>query len=285
MKLRLILATLLLSACGAPEASDSSETAALGDAQRIDQRPDGKYDVLCRDGRREVVTAADLQQNNVCIPTGPTPGTVALQDRVYNLALSSVDSKIEDLGKGLWEGWLDFKVEASTDAIGIVDGTGATFFVSGQRNFTRMRMPVTFNDVVSGSTGTVRITQIRAEVTRVNDLPGQSLTGRLNMNAASPLTLVRTFAQDLTGVQITFRADARFFDNFDAGDRCGVLKIVGANRTELMTAAAAVRQFSLIGPVSIFSDVSCTSSRRALPQDPAKDFELSLSSITLGNPI
>jgi hypothetical protein len=70
----LLLPSLSLSffvACAAPPADDaaeSSEQAAVSDIAKMTARGDGTFDVECRDGRKEIVSAADVTAGRVCKP-------------------------------------------------------------------------------------------------------------------------------------------------------------------------------------------------------------------------
>ena len=63
----LLLFSFVITGCGESSNNSSSDTFAVEDATSIIARGDGTYDVLCRDGRREVVTANDIRANRVCV--------------------------------------------------------------------------------------------------------------------------------------------------------------------------------------------------------------------------
>lgn len=70
---RTALAALLLSvstvaACAADKSEDvaSGEAAVVGDISSMQSRSDGKFDVVCKDGTREVVSQEDVLGNRVC---------------------------------------------------------------------------------------------------------------------------------------------------------------------------------------------------------------------------
>lgn len=64
-----------LAACTAPEDGlDSAGSAEIGQVQSINRRPDGLFDVLCVDGRREVATQDEILANTVCATPHPWPG-------------------------------------------------------------------------------------------------------------------------------------------------------------------------------------------------------------------
>jgi hypothetical protein len=58
-----------LAACSSASTDDaavSGEDALVSDAASMTQRADGSWDVVCKDGRREVVTTADILADKVC---------------------------------------------------------------------------------------------------------------------------------------------------------------------------------------------------------------------------
>jgi hypothetical protein len=66
---------VLLAACaGAPSeetAAESAQAPLVQDASSMIQRSDGRWDVVCKDGRREVVTTSQVLANDVCQTTSP----------------------------------------------------------------------------------------------------------------------------------------------------------------------------------------------------------------------
>ena len=58
------------------------------------------------------LAACGAEQQTAQLKDGPSSdleNVVVLQDRVYNLASYTQGSVVEQFGKGLWEGWLDFR--------------------------------------------------------------------------------------------------------------------------------------------------------------------------------
>lgn len=66
-----------LAACSSAPADDQAvnggEDALVSDAASMTQRPDGTWDVVCKDGRHEVVTVAEIVADKVC--NGAAPST------------------------------------------------------------------------------------------------------------------------------------------------------------------------------------------------------------------
>jgi hypothetical protein len=64
-----VLGALALAACAAdpaPEQTGRGEEALIDDIASMSARADGTFDVVCKDGRRERVTAAQLRNDEVC---------------------------------------------------------------------------------------------------------------------------------------------------------------------------------------------------------------------------
>lgn len=57
---------LACSIGAAPEETGALESAAVSDILTMTRRDDGRFDVLCRDNTREVVTADDIRADRVC---------------------------------------------------------------------------------------------------------------------------------------------------------------------------------------------------------------------------
>ncbi|MFO0680171.1 MAG: hypothetical protein U0169_26855 [Polyangiaceae bacterium] len=66
---------VLVVACSAAETDVVGETksAQIVDIASMAQRPDGKFNVVCKDGSTEIATAADIARNRVCEPGTPPP--------------------------------------------------------------------------------------------------------------------------------------------------------------------------------------------------------------------
>ncbi len=65
------LAAIAISvvACGSSaegEATGSAQQEQISDIGSMTQRPDGQFDVVCKNGATEVVTATQIAQNQVC---------------------------------------------------------------------------------------------------------------------------------------------------------------------------------------------------------------------------
>jgi hypothetical protein len=86
--------------------SGTSEQAAIEDADAILRLPDGRYDVRCRDGRRETVSADDLRADRVCrTGGGPVGFGVVLYGRSDSCsgeaaAVVRESTRCESLGNG-----------------------------------------------------------------------------------------------------------------------------------------------------------------------------------------
>ena len=70
-----------LTACSAGATNDGAqagESDLVSDAATLTQRPDGKFDVVCKGGRHEIVTVADILADKVC-EGAPLPVTCVKQ--------------------------------------------------------------------------------------------------------------------------------------------------------------------------------------------------------------
>jgi hypothetical protein len=84
MKIRILITALigfsLLQGCG-PSSQSASETQDVGDILSSQLREDGNYDVICKSGVHEVVTAEQIKAGEVCNPPPPPP--VAIRAGYY----------------------------------------------------------------------------------------------------------------------------------------------------------------------------------------------------------
>jgi hypothetical protein len=71
------ITTLTIAACTQAVEDDSplgsSQMAAIADAKSFAKRPDGKFDVVCTDGRTQIVTRGQIATQDVCKPVPPAP--------------------------------------------------------------------------------------------------------------------------------------------------------------------------------------------------------------------
>src|SRR5262245_12830988 len=67
-------------ACVSADGVDRLEPEQISDAESMTRRPDGRFDVVCRDGRREIVNALGISLNTVCEPpwTGALPSSTTI---------------------------------------------------------------------------------------------------------------------------------------------------------------------------------------------------------------
>jgi hypothetical protein len=70
-----LMALALMGCFASSDNLGSDESAEIGDVQSINRRPDGLFDVRCRDGRHEVATEDEILANTVCATPHPWPGT------------------------------------------------------------------------------------------------------------------------------------------------------------------------------------------------------------------
>jgi hypothetical protein len=74
MRLTLLLGLFVLSACSSSEGTGTNEPEAVSDIFSMTRRPDGLFDVHCRDGRFEVASAEQILANAVCNAGGGPVG-------------------------------------------------------------------------------------------------------------------------------------------------------------------------------------------------------------------
>jgi hypothetical protein len=67
---------LTIAACGTPDSHSSSDVKDISDIASMQRQPDGTFSVICTSGRQEVVTAEQIRIGQVCVGTGPSPGSV-----------------------------------------------------------------------------------------------------------------------------------------------------------------------------------------------------------------
>src|SRR5258708_3637569 len=74
-----------------PETTDSTEAASVVDATSLTARSDGKFDAVCRDGHREIVTVEQIRLNQVCTPVmiPPARRIVHGDDRNFDIPNSA----------------------------------------------------------------------------------------------------------------------------------------------------------------------------------------------------
>ncbi len=295
----------VVAGCSADTTSEptgTTESMAVTDVVSMTRRSDGRFDVVCRGQNgspnyTQVVTEAEVLANKVCnVPPPPPPpppppangGNVVGQDRDFAMSHNLNNAELEQWGRGLWEGfisvegWLDGE-GGSYDTAWFVDATGATYAIGKDKiAFARLPLPVKLVAKTDGSNETtVRLRQVRLEVTRTNPILAQSLTGRFD---AANNTVVRTIGADIPGVRMSLSGTARFYQNFTNGNACGRLTIRdGANQIISFTPSSASQSMSLTAPLTVNSNASCVSSRIASPES-QKDFDLALSNIVLGDP-
>lgn len=64
--MRIYVFGILLVIAGCKSTGSGSQVRAIEDSQSITQRPDGNYDVACKDGRTQVVTKSQIVADDIC---------------------------------------------------------------------------------------------------------------------------------------------------------------------------------------------------------------------------
>ncbi|MBX3231757.1 MAG: hypothetical protein KIT84_42700 [Labilithrix sp.] len=103
----LALCTLFtsLAACSSSvdDGAASQEAAQIADTQSIVQRPDGLFDVVCLDGRREVANQDEILANTVCAPTsGSSVRAIALSGGDGHACALGSDARVTCWGSDLY---------------------------------------------------------------------------------------------------------------------------------------------------------------------------------------
>jgi hypothetical protein len=75
MRLTLVLGLFVLAACSSSEGTGTSDPELVEDIVSMTKRPDGLFDVRCRDGRLEIASADQIRANQVCNGGGSPVGT------------------------------------------------------------------------------------------------------------------------------------------------------------------------------------------------------------------
>jgi hypothetical protein len=218
----------------------------------------------------------------------------------------SYSGDIQEFGKGLWEGFVSFDAAIpdgscflrdclidytsagpvyGRDQAFIVDATGAQYALTPQKSihFDRLPLPVKLvskDQTTNSNTATLK--GLTFEVTRTNPIPAEALSGKFDV---THVTGVRTLGSDIPGVALTFATHSQFYKNFTNGNACDNLVLTdhtGAAPT--LDPTTPSQQFTLIAPVVITSHARCISSRLATPENANADFDIDISSISLGDP-
>ncbi|MEM6731036.1 MAG: hypothetical protein AAF658_05745 [Myxococcota bacterium] len=66
--------SLITQACSAPSLEETSQTrtaTAVEDIRTLSVRPDGRFDVICKNGELEVRTAEEIRDDEVCVTSSP----------------------------------------------------------------------------------------------------------------------------------------------------------------------------------------------------------------------
>ncbi len=155
-----VVALPFAAACGSARESDAntgtSEQATVSDIAKMTARGDGRFDVECRDGRTEIVSADEVTQGRVCnaavVPSSPfgpgacsgTPMTEAVANA--RLGASTTPVRIGSFSVALRHRTVDYAwADAPTDALVAhretsyvpLNGDGATFSGHGSVELAR----------------------------------------------------------------------------------------------------------------------------------------------------
>lgn len=282
---------LAMVACGEGK-KQNSFTQSVSDVESMEQRSDGRYDVTCSAGYYEVVTAEEVQMNQVCPsrPAEPTSGSYIARGEDRQLEISHDVSNT--FGKGLWEGYMSFTLETGTSSYTeIRDALGGVWKPSRDKKivFSRLDLPVVIDVdgfAPSGTYGHVKISNITYEITKVNPITGNEFQGLMTgLNGSS--RQVGSIATDIPGVKVSFLAKLSLFDNFTNGTSCGRVRIKDRDQKEVFLDSehSVLNIDSMIAPLSISAYPTCESTRLANPESSDRDFHLTIPKIQIGDPV
>lgn len=291
--IKLACVGLLIGLCacgdGNPPASSSK---AISDVYTMSKRGDGLFDVVCRDGHREVVAAVQIQANNVC-PVTPQPPPQATHkakgnERSFPLQGNMKDQVLMSFGQGLWEGYVSFKVYVTNDSddfITITDGVGGQWKVNGGNNsesFTRLILPViiTGNSDGAGSSE-FYLSSLEYEVTATHPMTIGLLSGR-----SDQYQILKKIGEDIAGSKISGEGILKLYKNYTTLE-CAQIAIVDSHNTMIKfdAAQADLKFTNLIAPLSILVRPTCQATRLPQPENSQIDFEFLVPSLIIGDPI
>jgi hypothetical protein len=284
----------MVAGCAAQtnESVGTGEGAVLSDTVSITQRPDGRFDVLCR-GRSgapdfvQTVTADQIRDDSVCSPSAPPPpNAIAVNGVTLSVAAGSPPTELYRWGAGLWEGYASFEVVLSTNSnypasATLIDASGAQYPISATN--TRFdRLPVPVRVMAVGSTyytSAITVAKPIVEVQKTDPIASGTLVTKYNSTAS---VLLQTLGADLPGATLAFTANARFFKNFTDDNACSRVSLVDANnQSVVLDPGTFTQRANLIAPVRVQAYAACVSSRLAAPENRDADVDVAISNVAI----
>lgn len=281
----LISATLIFAAAACGPASTESDPKELADVKSMTLKQDGRYEVVCTNGSREIVTAEDAARGRLC-PFDPSDTSSRITLIPDQAILTNRTEPVEhvNFGKDSWQGMISFLVDCTvcyeSGRLTIQDGVGGKWVLksNGQTTFSRLVTPVKVTTEVPGSENVnVKLRNITVESSAFTPPRGAFEKGRIDVGVRSP-----QFFKDLKGAKVTLHATAKFFRNFTAGNVCGRVEVVGADRRVVIDAVTDhVTIKDLVAPISIEASSTCQSSRLANPENAEADYLFSIPAVVV----
>ncbi len=281
----LISAALILAAAACGPEPTTSEPNELADVKSMTLKQDGRYEVICTDGTREIVTAVDAARGRLCPfdPSDTSSRITLIPDQAFTTNETNPIEHV-NFGKDSWQGMVSFIVDCTvcyaSGRLIIQDGVGGKWTLSsnGQTTFSRLVTPVKVTSEVPGSNSIqVKLRNITVESSAFTPPRGPFEKGRIDVGVRSP-----QFFKDLKGAKITLHATVKFFRNFTAGNVCGKIEVVGADRRVVLDAVTDhVTIKNLVAPISVEASATCQSSRVASPENADTDYLFAIPSIVV----
>jgi hypothetical protein len=282
-------------ACSQPVGiAGAGSEAAITDLASVTARPDGQFDVVCKDGRKEIDTAEDIQANAVCVAVASSGPVVNADNARFTAPLP--DSQIlttldapQAGGVGLFKGYVSFTTNpACSGTFDIQDGLGNHYSApcATTQSFARLPVPVVIS--VPGTfyyydasfvrhAGYVELDSTQYEILAFNPQAFQGVTGKADVSST-----LAAVGPELGGVSLQIQASAKFLANFTNGAACDHIDLRGRDGAKLsLTAAAPSVTGTLVAPIWVQSNPACIGARLGMPENANTDFFFSLDKVAL----
>jgi hypothetical protein len=265
------LGLALISGCATPaDDSAAGNQAIIADANSLIRRADGRFDVTCKasDGStyKEVRTEKEVLDNTIC--TGP----------VTTITMSRFDFRNtyhfgqQIFGQTSWEGFASFRLNIA-DCI-VSDGSGT---VHDGAQFSRLATPVSIQCAIGGGVSWATMDDVTLEVTKINPI---TYSAKYRDRPDQSDKYLEGLGSDLAGITATFDVRATFFKNFSNGNACSTIRLVDADKKEVvLTANAPTLSVQVKYPVTVSEVVTCSSELAAQPENDKADYELDIDHV------
>lgn len=291
MKQVITALSLVVVGCGSSSSTDSSPSA-ISDSVSIIKDGDNRYSVVCKDGSRESVTEADILTNNIC-PFRDLESEDGLIVPGGDLSISTTsnerDSKTIEIGKESWfkNSLISFKIKNEVPAklgnVKVSDSRGKTWIYSkgSTVSFHHLAGPVT---VQVSKTEYSSYHNIKASISdlKFKIIDTKSIT--MNSNKALDQKKIHTIGGTTTGIQISFLANINIFSNYESEKECTNITFKSSSGSVKVNNSERAKSINLRAPIEVLIDPLCISSRKPIPENDKKDFDLILSNFQVHKP-